>query len=226
MSQEEECQERLSSVVLSEHSNDSIISDTDIEAQIDISQQDKDKDKDKEILKIISQNKTQIKSILKIQPSVEENMMLEKKIIVCCIWMITLILYLPIIICDVYFAYNDNTCINKYSSDINVNLKQYLIVSALTTFVMINAYMLITNYSINNEYSKSVCFLFSTCVFMSLLRLFVLVWNILGAFIFWGSIYGKGYCSKHLTTYLFVSLIIKFALSAYSYKNSIKSCKE
>lgn len=226
MSQEEECQERLSSVVLSEHSNDSIISDTDIEAQLDISQQDKDKEKDKEILKIISQNKTQIKSILKMQPSVEENRVIEKKIIVCCIWMITLLLCLPIIICDVYFAYNDNTCVNEYPADIDINLKQYLIISALTTFIMINSYMLITNYSINDEYTQSVCFLFSTCVFMSLLGLFVLVWNILGAFIFWGSIYGKGYCSKHLTTYLFVSLIIKFALSAYSYKNLIKSCKK
>jgi len=224
MSQEEECQERLSSIVLSEHSNDSIISDTDIEAQLATTH--KYTDKDKEILKIISQNKTQIKSILKMQPSVEENRLIEKKIIICCIWMITLILYLPIIICDVYYAYNDNTCVNEYPADININLKQYLIISALTTFIMINSYTLITNYSINDEYTQSVCFLFSTCVFMSLLGLFVLVWNILGAFIFWGSIYGKGYCSKHLTTYLFVSLIIKFALSAYSYKNSIKSCKE
>lgn len=225
MSQEED-QDRLSSVVLSEHSSDSIMSVTDIESQLNLNHKEKDNGKDKEILKIISQNKTQIKSILKIQPSVEENRMLEKKIIICCIWMITLILYLPIIICDVYFAYNDNTCVNKYLMDIDINLKEYLIVSALSTFIMINTYIIITNYSINNQYNQNICFLFSTCVFMSLLVLFVLVWNILGAFIFWGSIYGKGYCSKHLTTYLFVSLIIKFALSAYSYKNSIKSCKE
>ena len=225
MSQEED-QDRLSSVVLSEHSSDSIMSASDIEAQIDISQEDKNNEKEKEILKIISQNKTQIKSILKIQPSVEENRMLEKKIIVCCIWIITIIIYLPMIICDVYYAYNDETCVNKYPADIDINLKQYLLVSALSTFIMINTYIIITNYSINNQYNQNICFLFSTCVFMSLLGLFVLVWNILGAFIFWGSIYGKGYCSKHLTTYLFVSLIIKFALSAYSYKNSIKSCKE
>ena len=225
MSQEED-QDRLSSVVLSEHSSDSIMSASDIEAQIDISQEDKNNEKEKEILKIISQNKTQIKSILKIQPSVEENRMLEKKIIVCCIWIITIIIYLPMIICDVYYAYNDNTCVNEYPADIDINLKQYLIISALSTFIMINTYMIITNYSINDECNQNICFLFSTCVFMSLLGLFVLVWNILGAFIFWGSIYREGHCSKEVTTYLFVSLIIKFVLSANSYKNSIKSCKE
>ena len=41
----------------------------------------------------------------------------------------------------------------------------------------------------------------------------ILIWNILGAVIFWGSIYATNHCSKQVSTYIFVSLIIKFVLT-------------
>ena len=95
MSQEQEDQdqdqERLSSVILSEKS-DSIISETDIESQIEtyinLSE------KDKETIKKYSQNQGLLKSILKTQPSIEENNMLEKQIILYCLWILLLIVCL------------------------------------------------------------------------------------------------------------------------------------
>ena len=41
--------------------------------------------------------------------------------------------------------------------------------------------------------------------------IFQIIWNILGAVTFWGTIYKEGNCNLHISTYLFVSLIIKFA---------------
>jgi hypothetical protein len=34
--------------------------------------------------------------------------------------------------------------------------------------------------------------------------------NIMGAFIFWGAIYGKEACSSNISTYIFITIIIKF----------------
>jgi hypothetical protein len=224
MSQEQENQDRLSSVVLSEHSH-SIISETDIEAQID--HKINLSEKDKETLKISSQNQVMIlKSILKTQPSIEQNRIIEQKIIIYCIWILSLIVCLPIVICDLYFAYNDHTCVNQYSPNIELNLKEYLVVSAINTFIIVNTYMFIINYTINNEHNQNIYFTVSTFVLICLLGLFALVWNILGAVIFWGSIYGQGHCSKKVSTYLFVSLIIKFVLTINAYKKSKNSFEE
>ena len=227
MSQEQEDQdqdqERLSSVILSEKS-DSIISETDIESQIEtyinLSE------KDKETIKKYSQNQGLLKSILKTQPSIEENNMLEKQIILYCLWILLLIVCLPMIICDLYFAYNDDTCVNKYPSDINVNLKQYFIISALSTVVIININMILMNYFIKIEFNPNICFIILTYIFTCLLGSFCAVWNILGAFIFWGSIYHGGHCSKLVSTYVFVSLIVKFCLTIYAYKKIRDLLKE
>jgi len=220
MSEEEECQERLSSVVLSERSNDSINSNTDMETYLNLS------DKDKETIKKYSENKGILKSILKPQPSSEENRMLEKQITVYCLWIVSFIIYLPIIVYDLYFAYNDHTCVNKYPPDINVNLKQYLVVSAITTFIIINSHMLLMIYFIKIKFKLTICFILLSYIFICLLGTFGTAWNMLGAFIFWGSIYHEGHCSKVVSTYIFVSLIVKFVLTIYSYKKFRELLKE
>jgi len=34
--------------------------------------------------------------------------------------------------------------------------------------------------------------------------------NIMGSLIFWGAIYGKEACSSNISTYIFITIIIKF----------------
>ena len=49
------------------------------------------------------------------------------------------------------------------------------------------------------------------CVYFTaaIAGVFHLIWNILGAIVFWGTIYGENICDKNVSTYMFVSLIIK-----------------
>lgn len=148
----------------------------------------------------------------------------ETNCIIHTIWIIILILCSPMIICDVYFAYTDETCVNEYPANLELNLKQYLFISALSKFIFINMYMLFIKYFVKTEYNKSLLWVLLVGVFISLLALFSLIWNILGAVIFWGSIYATNHCSKQVSTYIFVSLIIKFVLTVNTYmstKNSL-----
>lgn len=41
------------------------------------------------------------------------------------------------------------------------------------------------------------------------------IWHIIGAVIFWGTLYPKKICDKSISTYLFISLIIKLLYSSY-----------
>jgi hypothetical protein len=142
----------------------------------------------------------------------------ETNCIIHTIWIIILLLCSPIIICDVYFAYTDETCVNEYPANLELNLKHYLFISALSTFININMYMLFIKYFVKTEYNENLFWVLSVGVFISLLALFSLIWNILGAVIFWGSIYATNHCSKQVSTYIFVSLIIKFVLTVNAYK--------
>ncbi len=142
----------------------------------------------------------------------------ETNCIIHTIWIIVLLLCSPIIICDVYFAYTDETCVNEYPANLELNLKHYLFISALSTFININMYMLFIKYFVRSEYNKNLLWVLSVGVFISLLALFSLIWNILGAVIFWGSIYATNHCNKQVSTYIFVSLIIKFVLTVNTYK--------
>lgn len=211
---------RLSSVTIGANSVTSIsdinVADlNDIESQINKVKQNA----------IENQNQLRPKSILK-RTSVDQDDEVSRKILIYSVWIIVLIICLPIIVCDLYFAYNDETCLNDYPANIDLNLKQYLIVSAFTSLIIINIYMTLMNYFTKDTYNDNMCLIISSFVFIGLLGIFALIWNILGAVIFWGYIYGNGNCSKKVSTYLFVSLILKFVFTVHSYKASKKATRE
>ena len=202
---------RLSSVTIGANSITSIsdinVADlNDIESQINKVKQNA----------IENQNQPRPKSILK-TTSVDQDDEVSRKILIYSVWIIVLIICLPIIVCDLYFAYNDETCLNDYPANIDLNLKQYLIVSAFTSLIIINIYMTLMNYFTKDTYNDNMCLIIWSFVFIGLLGIFALIWNILGAVIFWGYIYGNGNCSKKVSTYLFVSLILKFVFTVHSY---------
>jgi len=206
---------RLSSVTIDANSITSI-SDinaadlNDIESQMD------------KVTQNTIENQPRLKSILK-RTSADQDEEVARKIVVYAIWIVVLIICLPIIICDLYFAYNDETCLNDYPANIDLNLKQYLIVSAFTSLIIVNVYMTLMNYFTKDKYNDNLCLIISSFVFIGLLGIFALIWNILGAVVFWGYIYGNGNCSRKVSTYLFVSLIIKFVFTVHSYKTTKKA---
>ncbi len=137
-----------------------------------------------------------------------------KSICSCCL----LALIAPCVVCDLFFALTDKTCVNENVE--NINLKQYLLGSGIFTllFVLIN---IICIFSISNRISNRKSTADELCeVFIFIVKilgtLFTIIWNIIGAVIFWGTIYKENICSNQVTTYLFVILILRL-LSIYGF---------
>ena len=132
----------------------------------------------------------------------------------CCAKMIiwTLLVYFnfPIVFCDLYFGYKDNTCINEPVGILN--LKNYLIVYgwtvvgilSLITFCLFFTNMDSYNYNVGCLVCRTIIFSFITAI----IGCFMLIWNIIGAIIFWYLMDTTG-CSSNIYNYVFVSLIIK-----------------
>ena len=125
-----------------------------------------------------------------------------------CTTILIIIIMVPIIIADLHFGYTDDSCINDEPKNLNISMKLYLLVSGFVGLgSMIGLVVNICCISTNAD----LLFINLICAGFILyaVGLFHIIWNILGAIIFWGSIYKEGNCTKNVSTYIFVSLIIK-----------------
>jgi hypothetical protein len=138
-----------------------------------------------------------------------------KSITSCCL----LTLIMPCVVCDLFFAITDKTCVNENVA--NINLKQYLLGTGIFAFsiIVINIISLFTISGINNE----LCILFMYIVNI-IGTIFTIIWNIIGAVIFWGTIYKENICSSQVSTYLFVVLIFRL-LSIYGCVQQLSNSK-
>jgi hypothetical protein len=120
------------------------------------------------------------------------------------------ILALPFIVCDLYYAYNDSSCVQEYPKKFNINLKIYLLLSGytlLSNITIIIFGLCMTSKRYTDIINISVIILLG--IFMIICGLFNVIWNIIGAIVFWGNIYKNDNCDNNISTYVFVSLIIK-----------------
>jgi hypothetical protein len=116
----------------------------------------------------------------------------------------------PFIICDLVFGYNDDSCVDIYPQNMSfMNMKIYLLVSGylaigLLTCIIINLY-----FAADDNIGNNIILVAFLSIVLYISQVFFIIWNILGAVIFWGILNKHNYCSKSINTYLFVSLIIK-----------------
>jgi len=140
---------------------------------------------------------------------IENDAKFQMNIINAFIIFIAAIFVSPFIICDLVFGYNDDSCVDIYPENISfMNMKIYLLVSgyfALSMITIILANCFIAN---GNEGDNIVIIAFLSIIF-HISRVFLVIWNIIGAVIFWGTLNKQNLCSKSVNAYLFVSLIIK-----------------
>jgi hypothetical protein len=120
----------------------------------------------------------------------------------------------PFIIGDLYYGYNDNSCVNDYPDGLNVNMKTYLLVNGYYSIIIVSYVIIsilcisITNiYSITND--ENSLYLILLHLLKIVLLLFITIWNIIGAVIFWGKLYTDHNCDNYISKYLFISLIFK-----------------
>jgi hypothetical protein len=151
-----------------------------------------------------------LKSILKKQSSIaseQDNLILHKAVSFCASVLI-MIICIPVIFCDLYYGFTDKSCINETPNGLNFTMKIYLLVSGFTGLLaMLISICIICSLPkyINNE-QNLICIRY----FGLIGGLFHLFWNILGAATFWGTIYKEDNCNSIVSTYIYVSLLIKF----------------
>ena len=152
----------------------------------------------------------EFKGILKNKnQAIENDAKYQMNVINVFIIFIAAIFVSPFIICDLIFGYNDDSCVDVYPENISfMSMKIYLLVSgyfaiSMLTIIIINCF--IAN---GNEGDNIVSIAILSIIF-HISRVFLVIWNIIGAIIFWGTLNKQNLCSKSVNTYLFVSLIIK-----------------
>jgi len=113
------------------------------------------------------------------------------------------ILYIPIVILNMYFCYNDKSCI--LNKDISISLQTYLFIDSiygigLVMFLPIVLYII----DLDNKIERQMF------CFVSLVRtIFILTWTTVGSYIFWG-LTDNTECNQNIYYYIYSSLIIRY----------------
>jgi hypothetical protein len=164
-----------------------------------------------------SNSSNDIKSIL-IKTKKEKNDQTPETIIKLLLAIIIVITSTPIIIYDLYFGFNDNSCVEEYPSSLKINLRVYMITSALIGLTIL--IITITTFCLDNSNNNNNCIIsFSS----KIISIFHLIWNILGGFIFWGFIYKNNLCNKNVSTYLSISITIKYVANYFGIRNAFNN---
>ena len=145
----------------------------------------------------------------------------------CCIksgiWLLIMIICFPISFCDLYYGYTDNTCVSEPAGRLAINLKDYLLVYGLIGMSVIGLLSsMLFCLDINTFGSKNsnidgciVCGGAFLAIIFVLVTMFLIIWNIFGAIIFW-CLTDTSKCSNSIYNYVFASLIIKLVFSLIS----------
>ena len=117
---------------------------------------------------------------------------------------------------DLYYGYTtDSTCVHYSPKGLYLTLKTYLCVQAFVLVLIlcvmfISAVVYIRTAMVNTFRGYQLhMFIYAITIFAFIAILFMSVWNILGGILFWGYIYGHDICDQSISTYMFVSLIVK-----------------
>ena len=116
----------------------------------------------------------------------------------------------PFIICDLVFGYNDDSCVDIYPQNMSfMNMKIYLLVSGYLAIGLLACIIINLYFAADHNIGNNIILVAFLSIVLYISQVFFIIWNILGAVIFWGILNKHNYCSKSINTYLFVSLIIK-----------------
>ena len=124
-----------------------------------------------------------------------------------CLCLTIIFIVLPMSFCDLYFGYNDNSCVSNPVNNIEVNLYYFLIVSGWMSIGMILIYI-IGIILLDPLTTTIMCFI---GLFTSL---FSFCWNIIGGVIFY-SYMDNSTCSHNVFDYVFASLVIKYVFALF-----------
>jgi len=173
-----------------------------------------------------NQIKNPLKGILK-KPEIisEELTKTELQTAKICSTILFIIIMVPIIVCDLYFGFTDNSCINESPSGLDYTLKMYLLVSGFAGLTVLLVLICVTC-SLSSDDDKNITNLLCIKCLGLVSTIFQIIWNILGAVTFWGTVYKTGNCNNMISTYIYVSLIIKFVGNFVGMRENFKNNKK
>lgn len=139
------------------------------------------------------------------------------------IWLLIMIISFPLPFCDLYYGYTDDTCVSEPAGKLAINLKDYLlvygwIIMSILGLLSIALCFIEFNSSSSRTSTSNGCFVFSRTfltIISALTNIFLIIWNIFGAVIFW-SLMDTSECSNSIYNYVFASLIIKIVFNVIS----------
>lgn len=140
----------------------------------------------------------------------KETKSLINKISICtiiCLFMCSF----PLIISDLYFGFSNEPCLLEHPDNLNFKLKTYLLASGFLSLVYIILYT-ISAFCIMcvDEKEENVLYVLVITTGIHFVGPIInIILNILGGVLFWSYIYPNNKCSSNLSTYLFVSIILK-----------------
>jgi len=133
-----------------------------------------------------------------------------------------IIICIPIIFCDLYFGFTDNSCIKEMPNGLNYTLKLYLLVSGFTVFLAM-LFSICVVCLLSDNIAKNKAKIIFVKYFGMFGVVFQIIWNILGAATFWGTIYKEGNCSLNISTYIYISLIVKIIINLINLRQVLKN---
>ena len=118
----------------------------------------------------------------------------------------SIICVVPFVICDLYFAFTDDTCVNQHIDKLYIDLYTYLVVSGLYSgtllFLMITILLFI-------DIDILFKYIFIFDIFSYISTIFITAFTIVGSIIFWNKM-DNTKCSAPVYNYVLASLIIRF----------------
>ena len=132
---------------------------------------------------------------------------------------VILILIFPLSFCDLYFAVNDDSCVNLPAGKLAITMKTFLLVNGIYSFIMFGIVSVLICCANLERLTESVGFQFISMIFETVIKLFSVSWIIVGSIIFW-HLMDSSKCSDTTYNYLFASLIIRIVSSVLLFRNS------
>ena len=156
-------------------------------------------------------NIPEVKSILKRTNREIENDNKIKAFILQFISILFVALFVsPFVICDLVFGYNDDSCVDIYPENMSfINMKIYLLVSGYLAIGLLSCIIVNLYFASDDNIGNNIILVAFLSIVLYISQVFFIIWNILGAVIFWSTLNKHNDCSKSINTYLFVSLIMK-----------------
>jgi len=155
-------------------------------------------------------NIPEVKSILKTRHNSENDNKIKAFILQFISILFAALFVSPFVICDLVFGYNDDSCVNIYPENMSfMNMKIYLLVSGYLAIGLLSCIIINLYFAADDNIGNNIILVAFLSIVLYISQAFFIIWNILGAVIFWGTLNKHNYCSKSINSYLFVSLIMK-----------------